>query len=188
VSREDCECRVGRAGAGTAGRPGLAWHSRTAPVAAPTSTGLQPFADSSSEQAVSPAPWAGSQTQLPCPACRWSEGNCVFASGSPFQPVTEGDKCYVPGQANNVLVFPGECACWAVWLAKTSAKLTASQVPLQLHPAPRLECKLQLGQGGCPSCHPPQTLMLLVLPLLPPRLPCRRGWVWGGDGQSREGH
>ncbi len=39
-------------------------------------------------------------------AYQWSEGRAVFASGSPFRPVLYRDRTIVPGQCNNMYVFP----------------------------------------------------------------------------------
>jgi malate dehydrogenase (oxaloacetate-decarboxylating)(NADP+) len=49
-------------------------------------------------------------------AYRWSEGRALFAAGVPFEPVSWDGRTLVPGQCNNMYVFP------ALGLALTATK------------------------------------------------------------------
>jgi malate dehydrogenase (oxaloacetate-decarboxylating)(NADP+) len=52
---------------------------------------------------------SSSTDQVECTAeeaYRWSEGRALYAAGVAFPPVSQGDKTLVPGQGNNLYIFP----------------------------------------------------------------------------------
>lgn len=71
-------------------------------------------------------------------AYHWSKGKCIFASGTAFAPVDYDGQHFEPGQANNVLIFPGvgygACLVKATWITDSmfaaAAQKLADYVPV----------------------------------------------------------
>lgn len=51
-------------------------------------------------------------------AFKYTDGKCVFASGSPFQPLEVNGQIVYPGQGNNAYIFPGVAMAAIFTLAK----------------------------------------------------------------------
>ena len=70
-------------------------------------------------------------------AYTWSKGKVVFASGSPFDPVTYDGNTYVTGQGNNVYIFPGiglaAIAVEARYLPDSVFLIAASELARQIN-------------------------------------------------------
>lgn len=87
-------------------------------------------------------------------AYKWSQGRVLFAAGVPFPPVTYQGKVFVPGQGNNLYVFP------AVALAVYATQ--AKRVPDELfiaaaHGVADLVTSEELDAG---LLYPPQSSIL----------------------------
>jgi malate dehydrogenase (oxaloacetate-decarboxylating)(NADP+) len=87
-------------------------------------------------------------------AYRWSEGRAVYASGSPYPPVHYRDRTFVPGQCNNMYIFP------AVGLAVYATN--ASRVTNEMFVAAARAVAEQVTAADLESglIYPPQSAML----------------------------
>lgn len=87
-------------------------------------------------------------------AYQWSNGSAIFASGSPFDPVTYKDKTFVPGQGNNVYIFP---AMGMAVLATQASRVTEQMFIVAAKAVAEQVTQEELDSG---LIYPPQSQIL----------------------------
>ena len=87
-------------------------------------------------------------------AYRWSEGRAVFASGSPFPAVHLNGKTFVPGQGNNVYIFP---AIGLAVYATRAKRVTDEMFIAAAHAVAEQVTQAELEAG---LIYPPQSTIL----------------------------
>jgi malate dehydrogenase (oxaloacetate-decarboxylating)(NADP+) len=87
-------------------------------------------------------------------AYRWSKGRAIFASGSPFPPVEFAGRTFVPGQGNNVYIFP---AMGMAVFATEAARVTDDMFIVAAKAVAEQVTELSLFSG---LIYPPQSQIL----------------------------
>jgi malate dehydrogenase (oxaloacetate-decarboxylating)(NADP+) len=87
-------------------------------------------------------------------AYRWSEGRALYAAGVPFPPVRFGNKTLVPGQGNNLYVFP------AVGLAIVATKARLVTDEMFVVAARAVADQVTQAELGSGLLYPPQSHIL----------------------------
>jgi len=87
-------------------------------------------------------------------AYQWSDGQAIFASGSPFDPVTFKNKTFIPGQGNNVYIFP---AMGMAVLATESTRVTEQMFIVAAKAVAEQVTQEELDAG---LIYPPQSQIL----------------------------